>query len=221
SPYAEKMTGTRCHQLRTAVVLTRDLMRTTGIIRSAVRKTLSLLSFPKRYFLKLPFLKLSFLTLMIAQPLPAAQDKPPVPCSSAQHRAFDFWLGNWTAYDESGKRQGSNHLKSILDGCAMQENWDSGKFKGTSYNFYDPVPDKWYQTWVDNQGGHLFLRGGLVGNAMVLAGEASDEKGNHWQDRITWTPLPDGRVRQHWQRTADGGQTWQNIFDGYYQKAAE
>ena len=26
-------------------------------------------------------------------------------------------------------------------------------------------------------------------------------------DRITWTPMPDGRVRQHWQTTADEGQT--------------
>jgi hypothetical protein len=34
--------------------------------------------------------------------------------------------------------------------------------------------------------------------------------------RITWTPLPDGRVRQHWESTTDGGRTWSTVFDGYY-----
>ena len=31
-----------------------------------------------------------------------------------------------------------------------------------------------------------------------------------------WQPLPDGRVRQLWESSKDGGETWTVAFDGYY-----
>jgi hypothetical protein len=31
--------------------------------------------------------------------------------------------------------------------------------------------------------------------------------------------LPDGRVRQHFQESADDGKTWQEWFDGYYRRS--
>ena len=37
-------------------------------------------------------------------------------------------------------------------------------------------------------------------------------------DRTTWTPLEDGRVRQHWESTTDGGKSWSTVFDGYYSR---
>ena len=36
--------------------------------------------------------------------------------------------------------------------------------------------------------------------------------------RITWERLPDGRVRQLWESSKDGGTTWTVAFDGYYAK---
>jgi hypothetical protein len=38
-------------------------------------------------------------------------------------------------------------------------------------------------------------------------------------ERISWTPLPRGDVRQLWERSADGGRTWTVIFDGRYSRA--
>ena len=38
--------------------------------------------------------------------------------------------------------------------------------------------------------------------------------------RITWTPLDGGRVRQHWESTTDGGKTWVTAFDGLYTRRA-
>jgi hypothetical protein len=35
-------------------------------------------------------------------------------------------------------------------------------------------------------------------------------------NRITWSPNPDGSVRQHWEQSSDGGTTWATIFDGLY-----
>jgi hypothetical protein len=34
--------------------------------------------------------------------------------------------------------------------------------------------------------------------------------------RITWTPLPEGRVRQFWENSRDEGKTWSVAFDGTY-----
>ena len=39
--------------------------------------------------------------------------------------------------------------------------------------------------------------------------------------RGLWTPLPDGRVRQFFEHSDDGGATWVSWFDGYYTRQAE
>ena len=36
------------------------------------------------------------------------------------------------------------------------------------------------------------------------------------QTRVTWRPLPDGRVRQTFESSTDGGKTWSVSFDGFY-----
>ncbi len=150
-----------------------------------------------------------------------AEDEVPSPsCSSSEYLQFSFWLGKWTAFSESGQKLGTNELVKVMGGCAMQENWQGagGKYRGTSYNFYDAVEKTWHQTWVDNAGGHLILSGGLIGDEMQLSGERKQPNGKVVRDRITWTPLEDGRVRQHWQTTADNGESWGEVFDGYYTK---
>ena len=110
-----------------------------------------------------------------------------------------------------------------MGNCALQENWSSGggKFEGTCYNFYNQVSKKWNQTWVDTSGSSLDLTGGLSYGSMRLSGNRIDEKGGTVIDRITWTPLEDGRVRQHWQASSDGGESWADVFDGYYTKDVE
>jgi hypothetical protein len=50
---------------------------------------------------------------------------------------------------------------------------------------------------------------------MVLAGERQTPNGKV-TDRIVWTPLEDGRVRQVWDMSSDGGRSWQLLFDGLY-----
>ena len=109
-------------------------------------------------------------------------------------------------------------LQEIIDRCHNLYPYMGGKYLGTSYNFYDAVSKKWHQTWVDNTGGHLFLSGGLVGNDMQLSGQRTQPDGKVVTDRIIWTPQDDGSVRQHWQSTTDQGQTWVEVFDGYYRK---
>ncbi len=146
----------------------------------------------------------------------------PAPCRAPEHRQFDFWLGEWEVRGPAGKVAGRNRITLLHQGCVLFENWTStgGSITGSSLNVYDADRKKWHQTWVDNSGGLLVLEGGLVDGKMVLIGEAIDvaKPGEGTQNRITWQPLPDGRVRQHWETSTDKGRTWTTSFDGYYTK---
>ena len=90
-----------------------------------------------------------------------------------------------------------------------------------SLNFYDAAAGRWHQSWTDNQGQPLLLAGSLRGGRMVLESAASDSAARGGaapaaRQRVTWTPLPGGDVRQLWEVSADGGATWRTVFDGRY-----
>jgi hypothetical protein len=149
-----------------------------------------------------------------ADPRFTALMEPLKPCQAPEYRQFDFWLGDWDVESPASPgRTSRNRISSINDGCTLREEYTTPiGYAGTSLNFYDGVRKVWHQTWIDNQGGALYLEGGLVGESMVLATTGDPQSVN----RITWTPLDDGRVRQHWEATSDGGRTWTSVFDGYY-----
>ncbi|HEU4428669.1 MAG TPA: hypothetical protein VFT98_07935 [Myxococcota bacterium] len=144
---------------------------------------------------------------------------PPTPaCRSAEHRAFDFWLGAWRVETPAGKHAGHNTISAILGGCALLEQWEGASgLRGTSLNAWDAGTRRWRQTWIDGAGGVLLLEGGLEAGAMVMRG-ATREDAREVMERITWTPLARGAVKQHWQQSRDGGATWTDAFVGIYQK---
>ena len=146
----------------------------------------------------------------------AASSPPAQQCSSPEHRQFDFWIGTWAVAGPNGRSAGTNRIERALDGCALIERWSgtSGS-NGTSLNYYDAGERAWFQSWIDDQGQPLRLRGGLRDGRMVLESESADS-GRVVVQRITWTPLDGGRVRQHWQRSDDGRRTWATVFDGLY-----
>lgn len=147
---------------------------------------------------------------------------PPKGCTSPQDRQFDFWAGNWTVTDNAtGKPAGTNDITREYGGCVLQEHWrGSGGDQGSSFNHYDKARKLWHQTWVDNSGGILYLDGGVKNGAMVLAGTRRGRNGKPVTDRITFTPRPDGSVRQWWQASRDGGATWTTVFDGIYRRSS-
>jgi hypothetical protein len=148
---------------------------------------------------------------------PQAQN--PKPCAQAEHRQFDFWIGEWTVTGPGGKLAGSNRIERIEGGCGLQENWTgAGGGTGRSLNAWSPQDGKWHQTWLSNQGLWLELAGGLRDGAMVMEGRTIDRKKQTVLERVTWTPQPDGRVRQFWEQSRDGGKTWTVAFDGMYSR---
>jgi hypothetical protein len=70
---------------------------------------------------------------------------------------------------------------------------------------------------VDSSGLLLSLEGHLVGHNMVLEGKIHQPDGTDIKQRITWSPHPDGTVRQLWESMDSKGQ-WVVSFDGLYSK---
>ncbi len=137
-------------------------------------------------------------------------------CSSPEYRQFDFWIGDWEVKDANGKVVGFNKILPILDGCALSENWTSVNGNpGVSTNFYDKSTKQWHQTWIDNSGGSLYLNGKLIDGVMVLTDKAENSDSIQ---KISWTLLDDGRVKQHWQSSKNKGETWADVFVGFYER---
>ncbi len=141
---------------------------------------------------------------------------PPPPCTAAEHRAFDFWVGEWNVHGANGKLAGTNSIKREIGGCVLHERYDTGRgYSGESFNIYDAPRKVWHQTWVDSAGLLLLLEGGIRDGKMVLEGQTTGNDGKITKHRIAWTPNPDGSVRQLWESTAPNGD-WAVAFDGKY-----
>ena len=89
---------------------------------------------------------------------------------------------------------------------------------GQSLNGYDFLTKGWSQDWIGSGGDVLHLRGGLRDGKMVLEGEGLTPAGAKIMHRAIWSLELDGRVRQFWVTSANGGATWDPFFDGWYRK---
>ncbi len=155
-----------------------------------------------------------------ASPVPAYMPAPSATpaCVAPEFRQFDFWLGHWKVTNPQGKQVGTSEISRASEGCAIREQWKSASgSNGMSINYYDSADEKWHQDWVGADGLILHLQGKLVDSAMVLSGESKSTHGR-MLNRITWTPLPDGKVKQEWSISSDEGRTWKTSFVGIYQK---
>jgi len=142
------------------------------------------------------------------------------PCKhDPKAREFDFWLGEWNVVDAKGNPQGKSHVDLMIGDCVLLENWTGGLgTEGKSFNLWDAGRKKWKQTWVDETGEMHVYTGELVNGAMKFEGERVDRQGVTHKLRLTFTPLPEGKVRQFMEDSADGGKTYTVAFDGIYVK---
>jgi hypothetical protein len=146
-----------------------------------------------------------------------AQPAPPPTCSAPEYRQFDFWVGDWVVHGPKGGQAGTNRIEKVENGCAIQENWTAANGgTGRSLNVYEPVSKNWIQVWAGG-GMVLLLRGGYDGEKMVMEGKSRGPSGEV-RDRITWSRLSGGKLRQFWEQSADNGKTWTVAFDGTYSK---
>jgi ketosteroid isomerase-like protein len=147
-------------------------------------------------------------------PQPSPQDSKSAPCSAPEFRQFDFWIGDWDAFDV-GKSAIVAHARvdSILDGCVLREDYQNASgLKGQSFSLYDPARKIWHQSWATNRGQLLLIEGKLEAGEMILAGQDRSPGGKERRVRGTWKPM-NGGVRETAVVSTDAGSTWQPWFD--------
>ena len=145
----------------------------------------------------------------------ALPEHTPVACATPEHRAFDFWVGDWRVTEPTtGAVLGENRIQRILGGV-LHESWQGANgMAGQSFNAYDVQRKGWHQTWMDDTGSVLLLDGGVRDGVMDLQGQRPDGV----LHRIRWTPQADGSVIQQWDASTDEGQHWETKFTGLYRR---
>jgi len=147
-------------------------------------------------------------------------------CSRPEFRQFDFWVGEWEAFDLKGNKAGDSRISIILDSCVILEEWTSAGaqqgliYSGKSFNSYNAATRQWQQTWTDNTGNTTeFLKGeGSNGKIIFYADKVTGPKGEKFMRRLTFTNLSNDKVRQFGERSDDGGKTWSSEYDLEYRR---
>jgi len=148
----------------------------------------------------------------------------PTPCEDdARFSEFDFWIGDWDVHTADGTYAGSNTISKAERGCVLLEQW-AGKSgsTGMSINYLDGESGNWVQIWRAAGGSQIDIRGGMTDDGMLLVGTIHYLTNSKTQDfRGLWTLLPDGRVRQFFEQSNDGGETWAPWFEGFYTRTSD
>lgn len=149
-----------------------------------------------------------------------------LPCSNPVYRQFDFWIGQWEAFDTNGQKAGDSKITLILDSCVILEEWTSAavqqglRYAGKSFNTYNATTKQWQQTWVDNVGGsNEYLIGKFENNQIIYNSTPFKiSKDTMAIRKMTFTNLSNNKMRQHGQISKDNGDTWSTEYDLEYRR---
>ena len=134
---------------------------------------------------------------------------------------LDFWIGKWNATWEGG--HAINTISKVLDEKVIHEEFiqDKGSsplLHGRSWSVFNPVTNSWAQTWVDNQGAYLDFKGDYVNGNFVFS-RTFENKGKTISQRMVFHDIKADSFSWDWESSADGGQTWNNLWKINYTKA--
>ncbi|MES1225350.1 MAG: hypothetical protein ABUT20_58255, partial [Bacteroidota bacterium] len=145
------------------------------------------------------------------------------PCmADSNSRKFDFWVGDWNAYQNGTTNlAGYSKIEIASGGCMILENWTSaiGSYSGKSMNYYIPETGKWEQIWVGSEGApqrpNRFVHGEYKDGAMRFEFSGNDRDGDYIGRFIFYNLGPD-KVRQFNEQSHDNGKTWVTNYDFLY-----
>ena len=148
----------------------------------------------------------------------------PTPCEDdARFAEFDFWIGDWDVHTADGTYAGRNTISKTERGCVLLEQWRGASGStGMSINYVNGASGDWVQNWRAAGGSQIDIHGGMTDDGMLLVGKIHYLTNSTTQDfRGLWTLLPDGRVRQFFEQSDDGGETWAPWFEGFYTRNSD
>lgn len=151
----------------------------------------------------------------------AAASGVETPCSGAEYRQLDFWLGDWDVFDSDapqGAAIARARIERIAGACAIHELYEQGDgLIGDSILSRDAVSRQWQQTWVTNRGSLMAITGNFEGGVLVLEGDVHAGTGETVRQRIAWQTRGD-EVREWALVSKDGGKTWSPAFDVVFRR---
>jgi hypothetical protein len=159
------------------------------------------------------------ITCLATAGLRAQTPQPPTPCAApAERHQFDFWIGDWEVRNPAGAVAGKSSVYVISGGCALLENWTgAGGGQGKSINTYNPAIKQWQQYWIGQDGNPVEFRESTYdGKSIAFIARRPSAV-----SRLTFTPMPDGTVRQHAETSTDDGKTWKTQYDFSYHRVVK
>jgi hypothetical protein len=157
--------------------------------------------------------------LLLAQ---TAAPPPRIDCTDADHKALDFWMGDWVVVDTaSGAEVAHSRIDRGPGGCSITEDYrqtvgPGGKaidYHGQSFTAFNTADRRWRQLYVDTSGAAFSYDGAFEGPALVLTARAGG-----LATRMSLAPQDDGSVRQQGWKTSDSGASWQPNYDFTYRR---
>lgn len=150
----------------------------------------------------------------------------PHPSLGAEAHVFGRFIGAWdcdyTHFAADGsvseRYRGELLFAWIMDGRAIQDVWigypPDGEVRersiGTSIRFFDKKSRLWHVVFVSPEGGAATtVRGGVVGDRIVLEGENADGSLRRWSfndirpNSFVWIGESSGDGGRSWRRTAE------------------
>ncbi|HUP87809.1 MAG TPA: hypothetical protein VM100_00510 [Longimicrobiales bacterium] len=153
--------------------------------------------------------------LLIAASLAAA----PAPCDDALYHKLDFWVGAWDVYDPNGKKYATQDVRRVVEGCGLTAEWNGPDGnRGLMLIGYDPVLKGWRAVYMSNQiprESTIFVRFSdpdYSGAGVRITRDVTN-RGAGERERMTFTPLDGGRMRQLLEVSHDSGASWTTVFN--------
>lgn len=136
---------------------------------------------------------------------------------------FDFWVGQWSlTWGSDGTA--TNTITKVLDDQVVMEQFDArpgDRLAGMSVSVFDAKQDEWKQTWVDNTGAYLDFTGGLnADGTMELFRPAISPDGQAMLQRMLWYNIRPQSLDWNWERSFDGGRSWETVWKIHYERKA-
>jgi hypothetical protein len=142
---------------------------------------------------------------------------PDATCAGAEHRHFDFWLGEWNMTDTpSGQSVGTSTISREPGGCAVYEEYVSPTpiSPGRSISFYEPNTKRWYQQYIDAGGNRAELASTSFSPTSIVmrTSVATAYK------VVTWSRVDANTVTQVSNITLNGGQSFTPEYNLTYRR---
>lgn len=139
---------------------------------------------------------------------------------SSDPTSLDFWLGDWSCAWEGGR--GRNRITKEMDDRVVVERFESldpERWSGMSLSVFDEGQG-WRQTWVDSTGNYWAFRGAVDAEGSSFS-VSEVEDGREVEKRMVFFDIEADKFRWRWERSMDGGATWESLWTIDYQRATD